>query len=361
MKKRLITIMLSLALVSSFTYRDVNAEISKDKMNYVNVIKYTIGENVELNIYRDKIKLAKERYENVLSEIDEDTDTSIEDARRESLYPIKSKLELEDIKWEMEQKQQQIYSVATKNYYNILIQDELIEMQKNQIEIIEKQIEQKKKEIEIGTAAKISLMDYELSLDQAQVELKKLNDEKEKIIMDLNINMARDVEQNLIIQEKEIPYEEYKIDDLDKIIKKLTETYYTITRIEEEITVTVQDKNIMILHNTSEQYDDAIENAKDKLVELDYAAKDKKSEVEYKVRSDYNNLLKLHNEVLIKQLDYENKMKLLKTADTRQELGYITELEYRNFEKDASTALEQYEKAKLDYYIAIENFKFFVK
>ncbi|MCY6371335.1 TolC family protein [Clostridium ganghwense] len=361
MKKMSIAVIVSLVLVGSLTFKYANAENSTNNLNYGDVIQYAINENSDLKILNEKIKLADEKYDDALDEKDEEANTSIETDKRKEVYHLKAKLELENAKWNKEQKQNQVDLEVTKKYYSILIQDELIDLQKQQIQRLEKQLEKKQKEFEAGITSKNSLMDYELILEQSKIKLEALNNEKQKMIMELNINMGREVNQELILEEKEIPYKEYKVDNLDETIKRMRETYYAVTRVEDEIKATVQDKNITQQYNDSDQYDNYIEGLEDKIVNLNYETEDEQKDIEYKIRSDYNNILKLSNEIKIKKLDYDNKVKLLELADTKLEKGLITELEYRPFEEDASNALQDYEKAKLNYYIAIEDFKFFIR
>lgn len=363
MKKRVLAVILSLVLIFPAIINDVYAEGFEGKVNSSDIIKYSETHNTDLRILKEKIELKQEKYDDTQDgEYKKYTkgDTRVERAKVREVYPYETELDLNNLKWEQKQKIHEVSLEIKKKYYNILIQDKLIQLKNSDVQRLEKQINQIKKKIAVGVEAQISLMNYQILLEEARLEFKILKDTREKFIMGLNITIGREPEEKLILDKEDIPYEEYKIENLDKVLQELIKNHYTIQKVQDEKVIASLEYSIYEKYNKSDKYYNKLKDLDEKFEELRYDNDNQKRELESKLRSDYNNLTKMNNNVLIAKIECNNKKKLLEAAEHRKELGYITEIEYIKYEQDMENALKDYEKAKIDYYIAVEDFKFFI-
>lgn len=230
-------------------------------------------------------------------------------------------------------------------------------------------MENKQKQFKSGTISKSDLKEYEFSLQDEQNKLNELNNQKDTLIMDLNSLMGRDLNKNLNLHDlKEIPYTKYTVDNLDSIIEKFIETDYSIKSLKEQIEIYEVDKNIMEKYNGQEDenekeydFDDEIESLDIKILQLNYDIEDKKIELKYALLTDYNNLLKLEKQISINKLNYDTKTNSLQIADKKLKTGQITQTEYSKYNQDVINSLVDYEKSKMNYYIAVETFKLLIK
>ena len=105
---------------------------------------------------------------------------------------------------------------------------------------------------------------------------------------------------------------------------------------------------------------DTADTLEDKILNTDYSIRDEKVAVEYKIRSDYNSILNLYDDITIKKMDCEKTQKLLEVAKVKYDIGNITFLDYMKALTDVDNASEAYEQSWLDYYTAVLNFKNYV-
>ncbi|OFI06984.1 outer membrane efflux protein [Clostridium acetireducens DSM 10703] len=350
-----------LSLLFSIKFIPVSALTGSDTLNLEESIKSASNKNSELSILNKKIEICDEKYKKSLDEKNDGAETSIETLRKGNVYPLQRKKELEDAKWNYEEKRNDVILDTERLYYLILIQQELIDNEKNQVDRLENLLNQKKKEVELGSVSKNSLRDYELSLESAKNKLQEFINEKNKLVMELNLKIGNPVRKELYIKNSNIPCEDLNEINLDNIINELIKKHHSIYSIEAEIEYTKNDKNNFIDINSNEKYDDDIKDLEDKLIELNYNLEDAKKDLEYKVISNHNTILNLKNSIEIKNLDYENKKSLLDSVIKKQKLGMATNSDYKIALENLNNALADYKKSQLEYYIAIQKFKFFIK
>nr|WP_272507467.1 TolC family protein [Clostridium aestuarii] len=280
---------------------------------------------------------------------------------------MQKELEVNNVKWERNNKQDELVADVKKLYYEILVKNEVINVQKSKITRVSKQLKDVKRQIELGTMSKNILINYELDLDKAQNELKKIQHEQESLMMDLNMKSGNDVNNKLVLKEEEIPEVKLNV-NLPNIIKDLQKNSYEVKSLEKQIRIKVQEKNIVDLNADDDvpiegiKYkDDVVEDLKDEIIQLEYDIEDKKTDLEFKARNDYNNILKIKDDMESKKLDYDKNLKLLDAAKTKYQIGLTTDKEYKAAEEECKKALCAYKQSEIDYYIAAEKFKDFIQ
>ena len=201
-------------------------------MDLDTAVKNSISGNSALSLYNKKIQVAIAAAEDASNDPCDETDYQTE--MRLNVNPQRRQLELDNLNWEKDQKQNSVMTDSKQYYYGYLIQEELIKIQQSKIERLKKVIENKKLGIDVGTEAQTSLIDDQVNLDTAAAELEQLLNDKESLRMKLNINMGKDVDTALNLKSEDIPYEEYTIEDIGALAKSMSEGYHSITSMNRE-------------------------------------------------------------------------------------------------------------------------------
>jgi len=333
------------------------------------LIRLTTSNNSELNLFEQKIKVKEKWYRDSLK--DKDGESAYEEDIRKYVTPFRRDLEIKDLEWQRSRKQDEVVLNTTKMYYAILNKDAMIENQKKRIERLKKVLENKKKRIEAGIDAEYTIIEDEANLKEAEVILKQLQNEEQNLRMELNINIGNEVTQKLDFKKVEIPYNEYNLDDINKVISTKLEKSYTIKKLIEEQKIDIKEKDIVedyVDDDASEleklasiDYEARVEELEDELLTLKYDIEDEKKNIEAKIRTDYNNILNLQNEVLMKKLTYENANINLKAEEAKYKAGKSTQMNVDIAKENVDSALYEYNTAKLNYYIAVEEFKNYIE
>lgn len=265
----------------------------------------------------------------------------------------KAKKDIDDLLNQRDEKQKDIEINVTKLYHEILIKQKQVLLQQEIVERLKREYESKKKLFELGRDTVYTVLNSEASLYDGQAKLYDLNDELQNLYMDLNIEMGDEVGKKLILADEPIPEEEFEIENLDKIADAMLYKSYSIKSIEKDLSLSYDELN-------SADLEDERQQALDKINELSINLNDERANVEYKVFSEYNNVLNKRDDEKIKRLDYEKKMKLSDAARIRYSHGLVTDMDYDRANQDARDAMYAYLFAKLYYYIENKKYKNYI-
>lgn len=375
MNKKIKVITAAIALVGILSVGATSAWGAADKNSQIDmndIIRLTTSNNTELNLFKKKIEVRDKWYHDALD--DNEYDSGYQKDMKKYIYPFKRQLEIKDLQWQRDQKQDEVVLASTKAYYDITLQNQMIELQQKKIERLTILLEYKKEKIKLGTEAATSLIDDETNLKDAQIKLQQLKNDEEKLRMELNMKVGNPVDKKLNLKNSEIPYEPFQVKNLEAVVENMLTKYHTINYMEEEEKIAIKEKDIVEdyenAHSASEleraanpsgDYKSKVENLEDQLIELKYKMDDEKKNIEAKVRMDYNTLLNLNDDVEVKKLDYEKAQTLLKTEKAKFDAGRSTKVQCDAAEESVLMALCEYNRAKLNYYVAVEKFKNYTK
>ncbi|WMJ80770.1 TolC family protein [Clostridium sp. MB40-C1] len=374
MNKKVKLLTVAITLVSVLSVAAISALGAADKgseLNLNDIIELTTSNNNELNFFKKKIQVKEKWYDEATKK--DDKDSNFDEDMKEEIIPLRIEQEIKDIEWERDQAQDKAIVESTKGYYEIMLQDQLIQLQQKTIERMKKLLEYKKAKIDAGTESAVSLIDDEANLKDAEVKLQQLKNDEEKIRMELNMKIGTPVDKKLNLKKAEIPYKIYEVKNLESVVETMLKKYYTITSLITKEDIDSREK--AIVHTYVKDDKNELENAinpkgdykerenqlEDDIVETKYKLDDEKKNIEAKIRMDYNNIINLNNDIKVKKLDCEKAETMLKTEKTKFEAGTGTELEVKAAEEKVLSASCEYNKAKLDYYVAVEQFKNFTK
>ncbi len=356
------------------------SEKSTGVMDINSIIEAVGSGNSSLSLYDKKIKIVTEKVNAIVPYKDETSydrgmradETDYQMEMRLNVNPPRRELELHNLLWDKQQKQDEVVLSSKQYYYQYVLQDQIIELQKSKIERLKKVLANKKAGIDIGTEAGYTLIDDQVNVNDAETALLQLVNEKENIRMKLNINMGKNVDSPLTVKTTDIPYAEYKIDNLEDVVVKMSKGYHSITAMNEEIRLDTKEKGIADKYDTdpnqlvraaspNTDYKSWSELLGDTIVNLGYDLTDESRDVESKIRTDYNNVLNFNNTVLVKQLDCDKAETLLKAEKARVTAGQSVQVSVDLAQENLNNATIDLNKAKIDYFAKVQQFKNYIK
>jgi outer membrane protein TolC len=315
-----------------------------------------VGSNLEIKQAKEQKMIEEYKLDKVEAKEGTGT-TSIEVAKSREYYPVEAQMNLDYAIWDLaETKEAQILKAKELVFkHNLILEEMALASQKvARLEDVLKQVETK---ISLGTATISAKNTAQLDIDKASYEITRLNNEKTKLILELNKTLNLTLSDDLTLEKAEIPYEKYVTEDIEKDVAAVLENNWDLEKLRITSSLKSTELNINQKYNSNGSLDDTILSQKESVTLAGYDVKDKELNLEYTVRSDYNNLLSMYDSFIVKELELENLNLTLDVVSKRYEVGLET-LSALNLAKEnvayAELGLKQ---AKLDYYVAVESYK----
>ncbi|KEI03209.1 TolC family protein [Clostridium botulinum] len=372
MNKKAKMITTSIVLVSAMALggRVVFGINNNSPLNINDVIENVVSNNADINLYKEKIRVKEKWYSH--KEEKRKNDLQYDEDIKKDVLPLKEEIDIGNLEWERGQTEDKVVVEAKELYYKILIQNKMINIQEKTVERLKKELENKKQKIKVGTEASISLVGDETNLKNAQVKLEELRADREKFALKLNMKMGTPVSGEVKLKDAEVPYETFNVNNLESVIDIMMKKHHTIKYLEKEEHAKIQEKNIThqyanaqdddeVAKHPDRNYKSKEDDMEDDLIEIKYKMDDEKKNIQSKVRIDYNNILNLENFIEAKKLDINKAETLLNAEKVQLKVGRSTQIQVDSKEEDFLMAKLQYENAKLDYYVAVENFKNYIR
>lgn len=275
--------------------------------------------------------------------------------KEELLYPMQAKNQLDELKWQRQNKVAALRTEASKLLYNYNFKLKEIDIQLKLIDNAKKDFEIAKKKVEVGKLSSLSLAQNESAISTAQQQLDSLNTEKTGITMKINSLLQRDLTQPILLQDEQLKVEEYTISDLDALISKQKESGHSVIKLKNSYDET--NTEYFIQSYSMMEKSDTYDQLADSKLELEYSIKNEKANIELKIRSDYNDLLNLNDSMQIAKLTYDLNTKLHSVSEIKYQKGLLNISDFLKTATDKESALISYNKAQLNYAIAVMNFK----
>lgn len=358
----IITVIVVLIMTSTvWAAQNGNVTISLDE-----AIKTAIENDQQLKLTDEKIKLAQRRYNSAVAIAKDAPDKywstdaqHVANKNEELLYPLQRETELNELKWQRKNLERKLRIEITKLYYQILQKQQSLNNQKSAISRTKAEYDSMKKKVEAGILTDSTLLSYELAMNEADLALKKIQTDLDDFNINFNDRLGVSLDTVVILKKTDLPTESVSVTSIDELAAEVVAASHDIKKLEANklIDKTKYDILRQYYYNTP----DECETLEDKLLNYDYDIRDKKVAVELKIRQDYNNLLNLKDDITIKELDYNQKLKLMEIEKKKSDLGLSTSLDYIRAVGNRDDAFFSLNSARLSYFIAILDFKSYIE
>lgn len=320
--------------------------------------------NSKLKLLDDKIVIQEKRYKTAVQNRDEANRKGITEMelminkQTLLLYPLQAQNQLDELKWERENEAKSLKVEATKLFYQYIFKQQEIDSQSKVIDKAQKEYDIAKKKVEVGDQNSLSLTQSENALSLAKQKLETLRVEKIGIQMKINSLLQRELTQAVEVKAEPLSISEYKNNDLDSIITKKKESGHSVVKLQK---ANEEAKIQYYIEGYAEGISSAREGLEYSMMDTENNIISEKAAIELKVKSDYNSILNLKDDIEIAKLTYDLNTKLHSISELKYDRGLISISDYLKTSGDKETALTNYNKAQLDYAVAVMNFKLYIE
>lgn len=340
-----------------------NTVQASGEISLESAIETALSNSKELKLYDDKITYAKQRYDLAYAKSasamakgwDDDTEL-ISNKKEELLYPLQRKNQIEQLVWEKQNKAESLERDVTKAYYEVLNKNTLITLREKSVKRLQNELEIKKKQVKSGTEVQSTVTSLQISINQEQQKVSSLIRDRDVQVIKLNGLLGLELGSGTKLKQVDIP--SYSVDDIniEKITEELSSKYHDILKAQKDLDEARLEYDI-IKKYSSKPDTNGIEDVEDRVLDAEYNLEEIKKDTNVKVRSDFNTLLNLLDDIEINRLEFEKTKKLSEIAAAKNKLGQITLVDYEKVNANEDEAQIALEKAKLDYLIAYETFR----
>ncbi|QNU66810.1 TolC family protein [Ruminiclostridium herbifermentans] len=366
-----------LAILMIFQYSFVSAEETKEIKEYdlQTAIDTAIASSNSLRLFDEKIKNATDIYHryNELAVSSKNAakltrqelmytndQYFIEKERIERLYPEQKKNDLNNLKYQKQNKIIDIKLNVTESYFTLLSIKKQIAYQNALISRLEADLKVKKNDVALGRSVESAVTEIELDIKKANNALVQLSREEEKAKMSLNSLLGRQITEDIQIKDMDIPEIEYDNIDIKAIIEDRQKNNNKIKDIKFQIEQAILEAEI-VEKNTNREDPVELVSLEDVRLNQEYALKDELINIEKYIYQQNNTILNLKDEIEIKRLNKEICDKNLEIAQEKLRLGLMSKSSLNAIIDAAEQANIAYLKSKLDYYLEVQRFNAYIE
>ncbi|WP_054749651.1 TolC family protein [Ruminiclostridium josui] len=317
--------LLILLNTSIFTPAQASGEISLES-----AIQTALSNNKELKLYDDKITYAKQRYDlayaksfSAMAKGWDDDAELISNKKEELLYPLQRKNQIDQLVWEKQNKADSLESDVTKAYYEILNKNTLITLREKAVKRLQNELEVKKKQVKGGVEVQTTVTNLQISINQEQQKVNNLIRERDVQIIKLNGLLGFELSSSINLKKVNIPINSIDNINIENAVESQSLNNHDILKAQKDL------EEIRLEYDIVKKYSykpdsNGIEEIEDRMLDAEYALEEIKKDVSLKVRTDFNTLLNLRDDIEINKLECEKAKKLSQAASAKYKLGQIT-------------------------------------
>jgi hypothetical protein len=354
----LVVIMITAIVIALPT---LGSENDYETINLASLESRILKYNLEIKRAIENVSISQYREDEAIDNQYDDGSSDIETDKNSNYYIVEAEMNLYYYIWTQEETEEEKVLEGTEKYFTYQFLEEEIELQNQKIKRLESDLETVNVKIGIGKAILTDRTSIELSIQEETYNLQKLINDKEKLLFDLNVLMNYDLDTDLVFESTEIPFEEYTTDSIDDQIEYVIDNDGELAKLKYELRLAGIEIEVYEDNNDDEDYDYEITELRQEKTNYTYDIEDKIINLEYEVRSQYNDLLNAYDSFAIKDLEIDNLEIALNTIEKRYEVGLESKESVIIAKEDLEFSKLELSKAKLDYYLEVESYKNFVE
>ncbi len=386
MKNKFISLALAgilvIGITSSFAVEDLNNKINEDNQQseVVNYTKYkyvnqVLEDNLQIKQAEEKLEDERMEYVNSLRIRDGIKELSWDDFNEnyddnDSKYVAEKAKKYNFLK---EGKEYHIAYIDTKKvvdsvrlnaeatYYNYINAQKNYESAKKQLDLVKEKYDSKILEKNIGQISSLELLEYQKTFNDTQVDFMVASNELIKAKNQFNMLVDKPINREVNVKNIDIDLPEFELKNIDETLKSMLENSYQISGLELELERLNMDRVMKSRHSGFTSVKLELERNKIDIENATEDLKDAKWEVEYQLRSNYNDVKAEYNKFKSAQIQLDIDSSNLEVAKIQHKTNMISELDYLTAKNDYVNAYTKYLQAKLNAYIKITEFNNFIE
>lgn len=372
MKKTLLSLALVGAIVASSTTVAYADAIDYTKYSYSQKV---LADNFELNQIIDDQKDEYDDYilalraRNTIEEMSwDDFDDNYDDsssrlqASQIKLYNhLKEGKEYHDKYIEQQQKEDEIALTAEINYFNYISAEKSLKNAVDAFNLTKTTFETKTLEHQLGKISDVDLMTFEKSYNDSYVAQLQANNGHEAAKHTFNQYASEAINTEISLQEVDIELPTYALESLEDTYNLFLENSYQMSALTLELERLEMDRVLKGRFSGNSAYYATLENLDISIEETKEAIDDMKLNLDYQLRTEYNNTIVSDNTFKSAELTLKIEQNNYSIAKIKSDNQMISDLEYIQSKQTYDNALNNYFDAKLNAYKAIKTFNNFIE
>jgi outer membrane protein TolC len=356
-KSKINALLISTVLVLTLISPIFGTESQNEKINIRNFEEAILVTDIEIT--RTKKAAAIEQYNLKSAEADEHTagDSDLETKRNRGYNVKKAQKDLDYTFWLVSEKEKSVVLEGKDNYFNYLLKQDEIALQKSKIARLKKELAKIETKISLGTAVQSLKVSKELEISKEEFNLVTLEFDLESIALQLNKSLKWDLETTIDVFPTDIPTVVFDVEDLVAVVETVFENHGEVNKLNIELELAEMDLEFLEEDENNEEDDRVIIDAKADIDNLKLDIQAKKLNLEYDIRSTYNSVLNSKDQLAIKELELENLEYNLEITNKRYNVGLEVIASVEADQEAVDFGEQALKQARLDYYIQVETYK----
>lgn len=372
MKKTLLSLAIVGAVLASSTTVAYADAVNYSKYSYLQQIK---TDNFVLDQINDKLEDEYDEYilalraRQTIEEMSwDDFDDNYDDsssrlqASQIKLYNhIKEGKEYHDKYVEQQQKKNEINLTGEANYFNYIYSQKSLTNAVDAFNLTKTTYETKKLEYQLGKISQINLLNFEKSYNDSFIAQLQASNNFEAMKNTFNLYISEPINTDLVLQDTDIILPEYKLLAMNETLSTFLENSYQLSALELELERLKMDRVLKGRFSGFSSTKIEIENLEIATEETEKQLKDMTLDLDYQLRTKYNNTIVSDNTFKSAELTLEIERSNYNVSKIKFDNQMISDLAYIQSKQTYDNALNNYFNAKLSAYKAIKAFNNFVE
>lgn len=241
-------------------------------------------------------------------------------------------------------------SKIEESYFQLLQAEEMVEINKENLEITEDLYNKTKQKFDLGLVTKQEVLQSEYNVQEAENKYRSSQDTVKKARMALNIELGYDVMTNIELKD-ELGYKEYKGIDLAEAISKAL-----VTRNEIKASEYAYELARLKFEAADKKYTDNVFDHREASVNLEKAEEDltnTKKLIEMEIRANYLDVLQKQEDIKAGEKSVELAEEALRLTKSSYDVGMSVLTDVQKAQNTLLTAKLGLSKNILDYNLAV--------
>ncbi|HZG85645.1 TolC family protein [Paenibacillus sp.] len=341
-------------------------EKAVEELNIYQAIQRALARDAGLKAIGTKIALNEKRYEDELKKAkaakgrDANVDSErIELRKQELLYPERRLAAIAELKRQQRETANRIEAEVAELYYRIQSASRQAKAYGAEARRLEGEAARREAQVKAGVTTPDQLYALRNALADAQAALQQWQRSEASARLSLNVKLGFEPERRIALGSLPLPEETLRIDDIDALAAKLLSASPAVLKRDDDARLARLEAEIVDRH-WKDKRPEALDGLLDQAIEAELRAEDERWAVELKLRTDYDRLLNLEDQVRIKRAAYERAELLARAAEARHKAGLDTESKALEAKSALLQAENAWEQARIDYRLALLRFNHFI-
>lgn len=333
--------------VSLFDLQNTMLENNKEIVNLAERVSR------ESNDYRTAVAFSKA----IDPKIYDDEDTDDYDMKtKEILNPLKAEKEYKDMLFELEELKSSKINELEYDFYSLIYAMDSYDSLTESFSLMKTEYAQMEKKLELGLITEGDFKSFKKNYLQTHLNLVEATNKVSKLKREINIIIGKNVSDDINVQRKSFNSDQYVIEDIDALIKTTIDTSYEMKALELQKAIYEKELELKNKFSGFTSYKLEIETLQDNFKDMDKKIEDMKRDLEYQIKTGYNNVTIAYENYQIAQIELEIAVRDYNESKVKFGQGLISQTDYDKSLNSLEQSQDKFNESKLSYYKEKDDF-----